>query len=378
MKARMAKKGMMAGLCVAFCCCLAGCQNETRPAEKPPTPVTVAAVEEFVGDEGANYSASLVPYTQVTLAFKSGGYVTNILQRQGADGRMRNIQQGDYVKRGTVLATVRQDDYRHSVEQYAGQVEQAKAGAEKAKQDFDRATALYAANAMTQPDYDAAKAQNDSAQGTLQTAQAVLSQAQQALGDCELRAPTDGTILSRNIELGALVSAGTPGFTFGDIHVVKAVFGVPDTVLGQVKLGKKQAVVTESYPQEFEGQITAISPQADQKSRTFQVEVTLPNAKELLKAGMVATLNLGQAKLQKPVLVVPLSSIVSVNDGSGNFNVFVVQQEGSKDVARRKIVQPGAAYGNKVAISSGVSLGERVISNGATLVIDGQAVRVNQ
>ncbi len=137
-------------------------------------------------------------------------------------------------------------------------------------------------------------------------------------------------------------------------------------------------MVTESYPQEFEGQITAISPQADQKSRTFQVEVTLPNAKELLKSGMVATLNLGQAKLQKPVLVVPLSSIVSVNDGSGNFNVFVVQQEGSKDVARRKIVQPGTAYGNKVAVSSGVSLGERVISNGATLVNDGQAVRVNQ
>ncbi len=140
-----------------------------------------------------------------------------------------------------MLATVRQDDYRHSVEQYAGQVEQAKAGAEKAKQDFDRATALYAANAMTQPDYDAAKAQNDSSAGHTANRASSAGQAQQALRDCELRAPTDGTILYRNIELGALVRAGTPGFTFGDIHVVKAVFGVPDTVLGRVKLGKKQA-----------------------------------------------------------------------------------------------------------------------------------------
>ena len=355
---------------------MAGCEGERKATVAAPTPVVVTPVEQFVGNEGANYSASLVPYTQVTLAFKSAGYVTKILQRKGADGRVRNIQQGDYVKKGTVLATVRQEDYQHTVEQYTGQVEQAKAGAANAQQSFDRAKALYAANALTQPDFDNATAQNDSAQGNLQTAQALLSQAKQALTDCELRAPEDGTILSRNVEIGALVAAGTPGFTFGDIHLVKAVFGVPDTMLSEVRLGKKQAVVTESYPQAFPGQITAIAPQADQKSRTFQVEVTLPNEKELLKAGMVATLNLGEARLQVPVLVVPLSAIVSVNDGTKSFSVFVIGQDGGKDVAHRRSVQPGLAYGNRVAITSGVSLGEKVISNGATIVADGQAVRI--
>jgi RND family efflux transporter MFP subunit len=376
MGARQAANSVALTLCLALVAVCVGCREETKPAASAPIPVAVTSVERFVGNEGANYSASLVPYVQVSLAFKSGGYVTNILQRKGADGRVRNIQQGDYVKKGTVLATVRQDDYRHSVEQYAGQVEQAKAGADKAKQDFARASALYAANALTQPDYDAAKAQNDSAQGTLQTAQALLSQAKQSLSDCELRAPVDGTILSRNVEIGALVGAGTTGFTLGDIHLVKAAFGVPDTRLSEVKLGKKQGVITESYPQEFMGQITAVSPQADQKSRTFQVEVTLPNQKELLKAGMVATLNLGQARLQSPVLVVPFSAIVSVNDGSKSFSVFVVKQDGGKDVAHRQGVEPGAAYGNKVAILSGVSVGERVISNGAALVVDGQPVRI--
>lgn len=376
MEERAAKRAGAAAMSLVLWGFCVGCRTETKPAEKPPTPVTVTAVEQYAGGEGVTYSASLVPYTQVSLAFKSAGYVTNILQRTGADGRLRNIQQGDFVKKGTVLATVREEDYRHTVEQYQGQVEQAQAAAIKAKQDFDRASALYAANALTQPDYDAAKAQNDSARGTLTTAQASLSQAQQALADCELRAPVDGTILSRNIELGALVAAGTTGFTFGDIHLLKAVFGVPDTMLGTVKLGKKQAVLTESYPQEFVGQITSISPQADQKSRTFQVEVTLPNPQELLKAGMVATLDLGQAKLAYPALVVPLSAIVSVNDGTRNFSVFVVQQEGGKDVAHRRNVQPGDAFGNKVAILNGVTLGERVISNGAMLVNDGQAVRV--
>ncbi|MGC2767310.1 MAG: efflux RND transporter periplasmic adaptor subunit [Candidatus Acidiferrum sp.] len=373
---RTAGKKVAAVLCCALCGLSVGCSAEKKPAENPPTPVVVTPVESYSGDEAVNYSASLVPYTQVSLAFKSSGYVTKILQRTGADGRVRNIQQGDYVKKGTVLATVRQDDYQHTVEQYTGQVEQAKAGAQKAQQDFARAKALYAANAMTQPDYDGAKAQNDSAQGSLVTAQAALTQALQALADCELRAPTDGTILGRNIEIGALVAAGTTGFTLGDIRLVKAVFGVPDTVLSTVKLGKKQAVATEIFPQEFIGQITAISPQADQKSRTFQIEVTLPNEKELLKAGMVATLDLGQANVRRAALVVPLSSIVSVNDGTRTFSVFVVNQEGGKDVARRKNVTPGDAYGNKVSIVSGVSLGEKVISSGAPLLVDGQMVRV--
>jgi multidrug efflux system membrane fusion protein len=339
--------------------------------------VTVTEVQEYSGPEGVTYSASIVPYDQVNLAFKSAGYVTSILQRKGVDGRERNLQQGDWVKKGEVLARVRESDYQHAVEQYKGQLEQAQAGAEKSKQDFGRAQALYNANAMTQSDYDAAKAQNDSSQGSVVTAQAAVEQAQQSLNDCELRAPTDGQILNRNIELGALVGTGTTGFTMGDTNRVKAVFGIPDTVLASVTLGKKQGIQTETYPQEFYGQVTAIAPQADQKSRTFQVEVTVPNSNNLLKSGMVATLDLGQAKLTKSVLVVPLGAIVSGPSGSNKgFSVFVAVRDGDKDVARQRIVQPGMTYGDMVSITKGLSPGDRVISNGATLVRDGQVVRV--
>jgi multidrug efflux system membrane fusion protein len=358
-------------------CALIGCKSAQKVPEKPLVPVTVTEVQEYSGPEGVTYSASIVPYDQVNIAFKSAGYVTTILQRKGVDGRERNLQQGDWVKKGEVLARVRESDYQHAVEQYKGQLEQAQAAAEKSKQDFARAQALYSASALTQSDYDAAKAQNDSNQGSVTTAQAVVAQAQQSLSDCELRAPTDGQILNRNIELGALVGTGTTGFTMGDTKRVKAVFGIPDTVLASVTLGKKQGIQTETYPQEFYGQVTAIAPQADQKSRTFQVEVTVPNSNDLLKSGMVATLDLGQAKLTSPALVVPLGAIVSAPDGSSKaFSVFVVVRDGDKDVAKRRIVQPGMAYGNMVSVTKGLSPGDRVISNGATLVNDGQAVRV--
>lgn len=355
---------------------LIGCESQRKAVEAPPIPVTVAEVQEYSGAEGVNYSASVVPYTQLSVTFKSAGYVTSILQRKGVDGRVRNLQQGDWVKKDTVLATVRQSDYEHAVNQYKGQLEQAQAGAEKSKQDFTRAQALYNANALTQTDYDSAKAQFDSTQGAVATSQAAVAQAQQALSDCELRAPMDGQILNRNIELGALVASGTTGFTMGDMRTVKAVFGVPDTVLAAVALGKKQAIQTETYNQQFMGLITAISPQADQKSRTFQVEVSVPNPKDLLKSGMVATLILGQSKLGAPLLVVPLNAIVSTVDGSKAFSVFVVQRDGDKDVARRRMVQTGSAFGNNVAILKGLNPGDHVLLNGATLVSDGQAVHI--
>ena len=356
---------------------LAGCGSAPQSSETPrSTPVTVADVQEYSGGEGVNYSASIVPYTQLPLAFKSGGYITSILQRPGPDGKPRNLQQGDYVKKDTVVATVRQADYQHSVEQYKGQLEQAQAGQLKAQQDFARADALYKANALTQTDYDSSKAQLDSTQGVVATAQAAVAQAQQALADCELRAPMDGQILARNVEIGMLVGAGTQAFTMGDMEFVKAVFGIPDTLLSSVQLKQRQGIQTETYPQEFFGQVSAISPQADQKSRTFQIEVTVPNPKGLLKSGMVATLDIGSAKLRTPALVVPIEAVVSPADGSKSFSVFVVTHQGDKDTVHRRTVQPGPAFGNMVSILSGVTRGEKVVNNGATLVNDGQVVHV--
>ena len=178
------------------------------------------------------------------------------------------------------------------------------------------------------------------------------------------------------MELGALVASGTQAFSLADVHLVKAVFGIPDTLLSSVRLGADQVVTTESIPQEFKGRITAITPQADQKSRSFQVEVTIPNPKSLLISGMVASLVLREGKLPTPALVVPLNAIISSGGNANQFSAFVVTHEGDKDVVRRHAVQPGSAYGDRVAITTGLQLGDRVVTNGAALVTEGQAVRI--
>ena len=84
------------------------CSHDTTTT--PPTPVRVTSVGTFEGSGGIRYSANINAFTQVTLSFKSAGYVDNIAQRKGADGRIRVLQVGDAVTQGEVLAHIREGD----------------------------------------------------------------------------------------------------------------------------------------------------------------------------------------------------------------------------------------------------------------------------
>src|SRR5579862_7082775 len=103
---------------------LAACSSE-KPGGQPLTPVNAVAVENYAAGEGPRYSATIAPYAQVSLAFKSSGYVTKILQVHGADGKMRNADPGDWITGGQVLATVREDDYRNNVARLTASLAQA-------------------------------------------------------------------------------------------------------------------------------------------------------------------------------------------------------------------------------------------------------------
>src|SRR5215813_12003525 len=261
---------------VAFLALYGFTQTGCTRAESEPrslTPVRVAEVQTVSTDSETHYSADIVPDAQVDLAFKSGGYVESIRQVRGADGRMRSVDTGDWVSRGTILAVVRQKDYSDQREQARAQVARAQADFDHAKLNFDRTSNLYSTQAATKPEYDQAKAQYDSSVAALSNAKAVLAEAETALGDSSLRAPFDGWIIKRAVDLGALVGPTVAAFTIADTHSVRAVFGVPDNTVGRIKLGQPQTITTDALPGDFSGRVTAISPAADPKSRVYAVEV---------------------------------------------------------------------------------------------------------
>ena len=136
-------------------------------------------------------------------------------------------------------------------------------------------------------------------------------------------------------------------------------------------------VTTESLPGSgFHGLITSISPSADPKSRVFEIEVTIPNTNQALKSGMIASLEVAAAPAAEPVLAVPISAVVRARNQSDQYAVFVTEEKSNRQIARSRIVKLGEALGNTMTVLEGVQAGERVITSGATLVLDGQPVQI--
>jgi multidrug efflux system membrane fusion protein len=325
---------------------------------------------------GVRYSANIDPYSQVDLAFKSGGYIAQIRQVRGADGRMRSVGEGDWVTKGTVLALVRRDDYEHQLAQAKAQLSRAQALREQAKLAYDRTSILFASESVTKPEYDSAKAQNDSTAASVRDAEAALAQAETALNDCSLRAPFDAWVVKRSVDIGSLVGSATVGFSLADTRLVKAVFGVPDTAIGRLKLGDRQTITTDAIPEEFAGRVTAISPAADPKSRVYSIDVTIPNPKNQLRAGMIASLTLDATEPAHESLAVPLDAVVRDPAQPNSFAVLVAEGTGDSAIARLRTVELGDAYGNMITVLKGVTPGERVLTTGATYVKSGEKVHI--
>jgi multidrug efflux system membrane fusion protein len=408
-------------------------RSKPKPLEKLPVPVKVAAVELNTASSEARYSATIIPRTEVQLAFNVGGYVDALRQFRGVDGKMRDIQEGDRISVGTVLARVRQSDYEVKFKQAESQASEAKSGIDvskaqyeeavsgiasskaqlveaeaayvKAKLDFDRAEHLFASHSMTKADYDSAKAQYDvtsakvaaarsqvqmvqakadSAKANIdviqaksRSAQAVVQETQIPLHDTELRSPLNGVVLEKSVEKGTLISSGDKAFVVADTSSVKAVFGVADVAVAEMKLGRTLSVESETMPgKEFQGQITSVFPAADSKSRAFNVEVTIANPDYLLRPNMIVSLRVATREATTAQPVVPLNAVIKSRGKANGYAVMVVIEEGGKQLARLRDVKLGESFGNAVGVAEGLKAGDRVITTGATMLNDGDQVKV--
>ncbi len=345
-------------------------------SDTPIVPVRSAEVTKIDTGSTNIYSANIQPYQQVDLAFQSSGYIVSIKQVRDANGHVRNIDQGDAVTQGAVLAVVQKDQYQQKLDQANASLAKAQAEHERAKLSLDRMTVLYKAGAATQPDFDDTRAQEQSTQAAVDNANAQIAEAKLGLSYCDLRAPFDSWILKRNVDLGTLVGPATNGFSLGDTRTVKAVFGVPDTAIGRIKLGSPQTVTTEALPNPFSGHVTAISAAADPKSRVYSVEVRIDNPKNLLKSGMIASIKIGTPSPAGGVMVVPISAVVRSPANLNGFAVFVTEGTGDMVKVQTRDITLGNTYGNMIAVESGLQLGERVITSGTNMIKNGDQVRI--
>jgi len=374
------KKLPTLALTIATLPLLAACSEVQGRTAPPPRPVRVADVRAQEMRGRIRYSVSIQPYDQVAVAFTSGGYVADVLQRRDADGRVRALQPGDQVNAGTVLARVREADYRERVNQAESSLRELEAALVKAQLDWERARILFASESLTRPELDAAKANVDASAARIDSGRAQVELARLALADCAVTAPITGVVLERRIESGTLAGSGTVAFVLGRVGDVKASFGVPDSLVGRMTQGQPVTITAEAFQGgTFPGRVTGIAPSADPQSRVFNIEVTIANRDGRLKPGMIGTIEVAADSVDANAgsgTAVPLAAVVRSDRSPNGYSLFVVESAGGRDVAHARPVELGPASGNDIAVAHGVQLGERVVVMGATLLTDGETVRV--
>ena len=185
------------------------------------------------------------------------------------------------------------------------------------------------------------------------------------LGYAKITAPFDGVVTRKLADVGDLATPGKPLIETGRPAVrLQFEAAVPEAIIGKITLGAKLPVRVLS--QEREAVVSEIAPSADPGSRTFLVKLDLPSAPDL-RAGQFGRVEIPVSETN--VLRAPASAVIQ----RGQMElVFVVID----NHAQLRLVKTGRRFGNEIELLSGVSAGEKVVTDGAASLVDGQAVKI--
>ncbi|MDE5662687.1 MAG: efflux RND transporter periplasmic adaptor subunit [Muribaculaceae bacterium] len=313
--------------------------------------VKTATVEQRDVDDIVTLTASVEADKINNISSNSPNRIKQILVDEGM-----NVSKG---QRLVVLDDVNTTSYQL-------QVDNAKAALRTVEADYNRAVELLRIGGGTRQQVDQMELQVVNARNTLASAERALRNVQE---NTVLTAPVSGVVTARNYDPGDM-TASLPILTIGTVNPVKVVVNVNESDFAKVHTGMPATLSLQSYPdEEFTGKVTLVAPTVDAASRTFGVEITVPNPSARILPGMFGRiqLNLGTA----PSAVVA-DKAVEKQRGSGNYFVYVVED----GKIRYSQVQLGRRLGDTYQILSGVEPGQQVVISQKSKLTDGAKVKV--
>ena len=323
---------------------LVACTDEpARSFERPPATVAVTEAQqrplvvslEAIGTARANES--------VTITAKVTDTVSNV-----------RFNDGDVVQRGDVLVEL-------TNEEESALLAEAEANVKDAQTQYDRLADLLIQRSVP-------VSQVDEASARLQAAIARQNSIEARLQDRLIRSPFSGLLGFRSVSTGTLLTATTPITTLDDISVIKLDFSVPEVHLGRLKVGQDVIAMSDAFPdREFPAEVRTIGSRIDATTRAAIVRAHINNEDSALRPGML--LRVRVVIDQHNVVMVPETSLQQRGD---RVFVFLVEE----GFARIKEIQIGTRQNGWVQVTTGLSEGDPVISEGVIKVRDNVPVRV--
>ncbi|WP_026145331.1 efflux RND transporter periplasmic adaptor subunit [Pseudomonas asplenii] len=334
---------------------LVGCDHEetvqvtVRPAMVVQPQLSAQATDSYPGEVRARFEPEL--------AFRIAGKVAR-----------RLVEEGQRVKANQPLAELDPQDVRLQLEATRAQVAAAEANLNLVRSERDRYKTLLERQMVSRSQYDNAENAYRAGEARLKQIRAEFDVSSNQAGYAVLRAPQDGVIARRQVEVGQVVAAGQTVFTLAADGEREVLISFPEQAFGRFRVGQDVAVELWSQPdQRFSGHIRELSPAADPKSRTFAARIAFSAGKVPAELGQSARVFV-QAAGAVP-LSIPLSALTAEN---GAAYVWRVQPD---NTLKRTPVRVGAFGEKSVPVLEGLSASDWVVAAGVHVLHEGEQVR---
>ena len=332
-----------------------GADAPTSAAQAPV--VTVISPGRSTVSNSVSATGSLAARVEMPVGVVGeGGAVTRVL-----------VQPGDWVRAGQVLATVERSVQTEQVRSLAAQVEVNRADAKLAQAQLDRAKTLVARGFISQADIDQRTATRDAANARVNVAIAQLAEQRARTGRLDIRAPAAGLVLTRAVEPGQIVSAGSAVlFRMAKDGEMEMLAQLSEGDLATIRPGNGATVTPVGGTAQFAGRVWQVSPVVDNQTRQGIARIAIPY-NPAIRPGGFASATIVSGTGYAPML--PESAVQS--DEKGNY-VYVVN---GRDEVQRRDVKIGQVTDVGVAILNGLNGDERIVASAGAFLTPGQKVK---
>jgi RND family efflux transporter MFP subunit len=337
----------------------AGAELEARDAAASRPVVNVIVAEKSTAPVQTTLPAAIEALQDTPIFARTTGYI----------GRW-NVDIGDRVKAGQVLAVIETPDLDQELNQGQAALAQARANLEIARISADRWKDLGAQNAVAQQDVDQKKADFDGGVAAVKAAEANVARLTQLKDFQQLVSPYDGVVTVRNAQVGALVNAGsgTEIYHVAQTDVLRVFVRVPQAYVRSVRAGLGADVLVPEFPgRTFKGKVARFAGSLDSASRTLLVEVELPNKDGQLFPGMFGEVHFTFVAAQPAILLPSNAAIVN----AAGTEVATVDDSGTIHLVPVKI---GRDFGAVVEIIGGLEPGTHVVAKPSDALTEGLQV----
>ena len=315
--------------------------------------------------QSLNISGQIEAVQSANISTRIMGYITKM-----------NVNIGDHVVKGQLLATISNDDILAKRAQTDAAIIEATAGLKNAQKDFERFTNLFQQQSASAKELENVTLQYNSAKSRLEVAKQMRNEVNVMLTYTNLTAPFNGTVAQKTLDVGSMANPGMPILTIEQSGTYQVSASVSESTINQIHLGSAAIINVSAVDKTFNGTISQINQSSQFTGGQYLIKISVPEKeKNRLYAGMYANITIPVKKNMNnntgdDQVLVPMSSIEHKDQLTGIYTI------GNNNTALLRWVRLGKTKGNQVEVLSGLSLNEQFITNAEGRLYNGVSIKI--